>query len=462
MTKTSAFTSIKWLFTIAVPLCIQFLPISGDFTLQMREFLVATTFVIFLAAFELLPNMLVGLLMPVAYILTGTVPAKAALGVWSGSLMIFMIIGGMIFANALDESGLLKRIVLWAGSKCKGSLLKLLLATTVAGLAIMTLTFMNGWLITLILCYSIVKALKLENTSEGILFMIVAQIVSTAALNWVYAPQTNALWAEGVRMIVPGFEMPWYILPVYNFPYLIVQFILIMIFYKLYKPQKLLKGGEKFFNEEYAKLGPITPTEIKAIILTLLLFAYIFTYPLHGFDMNYAFIIVPILCFMPGIQIATQEKSLNTVSFGFILFLAACMSIGVVGGMVGIGPVIGKHITPLLEGLPIPLFLFLCIIFGILMNILMTPVAMQAMFPGPLAAIALGLGVSYPLLPYIAMNFANDMVFFPYENAFLLVMYGFGVMSMKEFMKFNVIKMGATLVLFWPIVLPFWYALGLM
>lgn len=70
MTKTSALTSIKWFFTIAVPICIQFLPVSGDFTLQMREFLVATTFVIFLAAFELLPNMLVGLLMPVAYILT--------------------------------------------------------------------------------------------------------------------------------------------------------------------------------------------------------------------------------------------------------------------------------------------------------------------------------------------------------------------------------------------------------
>lgn len=97
MIKISAFTSVKWLFTIVVPLCLQFLPVSGDFTFQMREFLVATTFVIFLAAFELLPNMLVGLLMPVAYILTGTVPAKDALGVWSGSLMIFMIIGGMIF-----------------------------------------------------------------------------------------------------------------------------------------------------------------------------------------------------------------------------------------------------------------------------------------------------------------------------------------------------------------------------
>ena len=29
-------------------------------------------------------------------------------------------------------------------------------------------------------------------------------------------------------------------------------------------------------------------------------------------------------------------------------------------------------------------------------------------------------------------------------------------------MKFNVIKMGARLVLFRPIVPPFWYALGLM
>ena len=33
---------------------------------------------------------------------------------------------------------------------------------------------------------------------------------------------------------------------------------------------------------------------------------------------------------------------------------------------------------------------------------------------------------------------------------------------MKDFMKYNIIKMVITLILFWIIVLPFWYAMGLI
>ena len=35
-------------------------------------------------------------------------------------------------------------------------------------------------------------------------------------------------------------------------------------------------------------------------------------------------------------------------------------------------------------------------------------------------------------------------------------------MTMKDFMKYNVIKMVITFVLFWVLVLPFWYMTGLI
>ncbi len=460
--NTQVFTWMKWLVTVLLPLGIQLIPASEAFPAPMREFLVSTIFVILLAAFELLPNMLVGLLLPVAYVITGTVPTSTALGIWSGNFMMFMIVGGMIFANALDESGLLNRIVLWAGTKCHGSLLKLLMALMIAGLVVMVVSFTNGWMVTIVLCYGVVKALKLENTSEGILIMIVAQIVSTAALNFIYSPVTVGLWGGGVKMVVKDFDMSWWTLTVYNLPLIIIQLIVVYIFYKIYKPSPYLKGGAQYFEKEYASLGKVTAKEKKAIVLTILLFAYIITQPLHKLDINYGFIIIPMLFFLPGIDVATRKKSLDTVNFGFIVFIASCMSIGGVGAAVGIGPAISTYITPMLTGCPIPVFLFLCIIFGIIMNILMTPSAMQGMFPGPLAALGTGLGISYPLLPFMCMFFANDMVFFPYENAYLLVLFGFGVMSMKNFMKYNIIKMVITLILFWIIVLPFWYAMGLI
>ena len=133
-------TKIKWAAAILMPICIQLIPVNEVFTFEMRAFLVATVFVLSLAAFELLPNMLVGLLLPVMYVILGAAPVNTALGIWSASFMIFMVIGGMIFANALDESGLLRRIVLWAGTKCHGSLLKLLMALMVAGLVVMAIS----------------------------------------------------------------------------------------------------------------------------------------------------------------------------------------------------------------------------------------------------------------------------------------------------------------------------------
>lgn len=428
----------------------------------MRAFLVATVFSLSLAAFELVPNMLVGLLLPVLYVILGAAPVNTALGIWSGSFMIFMVIGGMIFANILDESGLLQRIVLWAGTKCKGSFAKILYALLIAGLCVMLMTFTNGWMVTLVLCYGVVKALHLENTKEGILIMIVGQIVSTAALNFVYNPVVPALWGNGVKMAVPDFEMAGWATMVYNLPLTIIQFIVVFIFIKLYKPAKTINGGQEYFETEYGKLGKLTVKEKKTVVLVVLLFAYILLQPIHKLDANYGFILIPMLAFLPGMDIATKKKSLDNVNLGFIVFIASCMGIGTVGGAVGIGPAISTYVTPLLAGCPKPVFLFLCIIFGIVMNVLMTPSAMQGMFPGPLAALGTGLGIAYPALPFMAMFFANDMVFFPYENAYLLVMFGFGVMSMKEFMKYNIIKMGITLVLFWVLVLPWWYLLGLI
>ena len=44
---------------------------------------------------------------------------------WTQS-MIWMIVGGFIFANALEECGLLKRTAYWIVKQCKGSFTKLL------------------------------------------------------------------------------------------------------------------------------------------------------------------------------------------------------------------------------------------------------------------------------------------------------------------------------------------------
>lgn len=452
---------IKWFAAIGIPVFIQLIPINDVFTEPMRAFLVATTFVILLAAFELLPVLLVGLLLPTMYIILGAAPANVALGVWSGSLMIFTVIGGFAFANALDESGLLNRMVLWAGGKCKGSFSKILFVLLAIGIVIMFITFGGAWLITLVLCYGLVKALHLQNTKEGILIMLVGQLISTSSLGYLYVPANAALYQSGINMVLPDYIVELWMPTLFGLPKLVIDFIILFLFIKLYKPVKKLNGGEEYFTTEYAKLGPVSIKEKKAAAILILMLLYLFTQPLHKLDINYGFIIIPALFFLPGIDVATK-KSLDHINIGFIVFIASCMGIGTVGGSVGIGAAISTYITPFLQGCPKPIFLLGCLIFGVIMNILMTPMAMVGMFPGPLTGIAAGLGIANPLIPTLAMFYANDLVFFPYENGYLVVLFGFGVMKMKDFMKYNVIKIGMFLILFCLLVLPWWYLLGLV
>lgn len=452
---------IKWIVTFAIPISIWMIPVNDVYTKPMSAFLAATTFCIMLAAFELLPVLFIGLMLPALYIILGAAEPSTALGIWSNSLMMFMCIGAFVFANALDESGLLKRMVLWAGTKCHGSFTRLLFALLAAGMVIQFITFGNAWLICIVLCYGVVKALDLQYKNEGIMIMIVAQIMSTNVMGWVYSPSQNGLYQNGISMVFPDYVVQWWMPCLYGLPAILIEFIMVFLFIKLYKPERKLKGGQEYFEKEYRKLGEITGKEKKTVVILALMFIYLLTQPLHNLDSSYAFIFIPLLFFLPGIDIATS-KSIESINISHIVFTGSSMGIGVVGGAVGIGAAISEYVTPLLQDCPKVAFLIGCVAFGVLMNILMTPMAMASMFPGPLAAVGKALQIACPLIPALAMFYANDMVFFPYENAFLLVMYGFNVMRMKDFIKYNVIKMVMFFVLFCILIIPYWYLLGLI
>lgn len=116
--KKSVFS---WFICMLFPVIIAFLPTSAEFTGSLKLFLVLTIFVILIIALELLPRLVSAILLPSLYMITGLVPAEIAFSSWT-STTVWMVLGGLIFSNVLDETGLLKRIAYYVIRKCGGNL----------------------------------------------------------------------------------------------------------------------------------------------------------------------------------------------------------------------------------------------------------------------------------------------------------------------------------------------------
>lgn len=221
-----------------------------------------------------------------------------------------------------------------------------------------------------------------------------------------------------------------------------------------------VNGSKEYFMEKFNELGKITAAEKKAIVGVVAILAWIITNPIHGLDCMYAFIFVPFILCMPGIDVGNSQN-IQDVSWSTILFFASCLAIGTVCGTVGITALIGQIAAPILSGFGVLGTLVAVLIFGFAANFAMTPVAMLAAFSGLLYTIATSVGIN-PLALLFTFNMSTDMVILPYEYLTFLVFYAFGGMTMKQFFSFHLAKDIAYFVFFVAIMIPYWFLIGLV
>ena len=96
-----------------------------------------------------------------------------------------------------------------------------------------------------------------------------------------------------------------------------------------------------------------------------------------------------------------------------------------------------------------------------LLNFLLTPLAIQAAFTGPLVEIVSELSIN-PQALYILIKHACDQVILPYEYAQYLIYFSFGLIPLKDFMKLQGVKMIVSFFFVLLILLPFWRVIGFL
>ena len=434
-------------------------PISETFTATMRLFFAVTIFMIAIIAFEFFNMMIPSLLLPAIYIILNIAPANVALSPWTNTV-IYMTIGAFALANVMDECGLLKRIAYWCILRCGGTYNGTLYGLFLAGVVLGIVTFNNHCIIVVTLAYGICRAMNLRLSKESALIMVAGIFASTGVGMFTYYPFTVGLIESGAQTIVPDFSISTFAQTLYNWPVAVFFLLFLFVLTKINKTKNFNVNSKEYFQEEYKKLGALNPAEKKTAILVLILMVYLFTQPLHGFAANYGFMVLPWILYIPQLKVAS-DQCLKNLNMAPIFFIVACMSIGSVGMSIGVGNWFAYILTPILTELNSTGVMIMILLFGKLANIVMTPAAMMSCFTAPITLISTQLGIE-PMATLMTFILSTDLVFFPHEQTYLLILFGFGMISMKDFIKYSVVKTFAFIAFFAVAMIPYWMLLGIL
>ena len=197
---------IGWIVSILVPVIVSLLPVSGIFTGSLKTFFVITLFVILIIAFELLPKLIAAILLPSLYLISGLVPADIAFASWT-STTVWMVMGGLILSNVLEDCGLLKRIAFFVIRKCGGTYTGVVFGCFIIGIILNLITFCNGWLVASVLVYGICRAMDLKPSKESALVCFAETIGATGCTVCLFYPGYFSIMEESIREFIPDFTM---------------------------------------------------------------------------------------------------------------------------------------------------------------------------------------------------------------------------------------------------------------
>lgn len=450
---------IKLAVCIIVPILVMLIPLNDTFTAEMRRYVAVTLFGICMFIFEVAPGPIIALSFAAGYAVFQVASLDIILQSWSHSLVFQGILCIMIM-EGVNSTPLLKRISAHLVIRLGGSYLGLLMAISLVSLVV-TILIPNTFIVILVIGmgYGLCKSLDLQSgDTAAVGIMMASGLFVCEAQNFLYSPQGIGATAAMISTTIPGFDIGYSEIILDNIIFLPMLVIFPIVFSKIYKPDKPISGVEHFKNE-LAAMGPLQKGEKNAIIILALMVVYLVSTQWHGYDMAYGFAVAAILLFFPACQVATPSD-LKRCDLSLPILIASCMSIGNVGTAVGVSSAVSDAIIPFLQDMDSSfVFVIFTWLSGVICNIFMTPMALYTLLAPILGPIAEALSYSPKIVAYVLYHTGNQ-VFFPYENNTILMMYAFGMMTMRQFCKGAILKMVIDIVYICAIAVPFWMLLG--
>lgn len=449
---------LKWLISFFIPGILLMIPTSEVYTPEIRKFLALTVWAILMFILNLIENAVTALILTFGYAITGILPLSDALTAWT-STTIWMVFTTLVILNIMKKTTILERVAYWLIIRTGGTYLGILVG--IGTLSIISLllipSIMTGVTVTAI-AVGVCEALHLKKGKASGGIVLTAIITFGECCNFIYSPSAVGVSSTMASQFVPV-DMNYFILLRHNWVFIPLVYVLCFVISRIMKPETPIEAKE-IFIEKRNSLGKMTIAEWKMLIILLCLIVFLFTSQWHGIDMVYGFIFATALMCVPGIGIGKLED-IKGVNVGTLIFITACMTIGTAGVSVGISDLITGFVAPLMSGQNGIMLVGSSFICGVLLNFLMTPMALIAVLSGPFAQLATDLGfTAYPTV--YSIYFSGNNVLLPYENTIYLIAFSYGLVEMKDFIKVNAVKV--LICFLWTAIVgtTYWSLIGLM
>lgn len=428
---------VKWLINILLTAAVFLIPTTDQFTMQIKVFLAITVFNILLMAFDLIPIIVPSLLLPLAYWIFKIADPAVIYHAW-GDQIAWIVVGGLFFAYMMNASGLSKRIAYKCMILARGNFIALMFIMIIPGLIIAP--FVPAALArTALFCaimMSLCDALGYKaDTPKAIMAFAVAYIVS-ANSGWLFLTGSNANIIATSYLQSVGIDVDFFSYMFYNFPpealWLIGSVAIVVLLNRDKSKKEDTEHIRSHVKEQYASLGRMSGKEKKMLVLMILTFVLLLTTNYHALNAGQIFTLIVIIGFIPGMDLMTG-KDISKINFSMVFMVTACVAIGDVSMELNAGQVLMDALMPFAPKslLALALFIFLIAFFG---NLLMTPLALLAALSMPLITLSQNLGINPEPIIYIFL-YSTAALILPYEITAGVVMYGYGMINMKNFFK---------------------------
>ncbi len=455
----------KWTLSLALPLAVfLFTPELDIASAKTPLFFAVTLWAVIAWAAEILPSAIVAAILTFLYALFVTRPA-VAFSSWS-TFLPWMCFSALIIAQVLNRTGLGKRIALRCMLMLGSSFAKTMVGLMVSGV-VLTLLVPSGLaraVIFVAISQGLIQALNVDIRSRMSSALIMGGYFAAIApgLFCITGTEMNLLALQVVTN-TSGKAMPYmdFIIQMAPFSVVYMAFSILLIF--VVRGKERLQDEDQLENILRARLremGPVTADEIKIFIVLLVGFMAFVTEQWHKLPGAFIFALIGMTCFLPGMNLA-DEQDLRKTNIAFLIFLAACMSIGAVAQDLNIPKWIAAHMSSLFEGRSAVTAIGFSYVLGVVVNFLMTPMAAVGALGSPLSQLAADLGMDPYTLVY-SLLYGLDQYLFPYEVGYLLYTFMSGAVSLRHIMGALAIRMAACALLIPLVLVPYWKLIGFL
>lgn len=447
--------AIHWLLVLILPAIFGGITYALGFDYKIIAFIALTTVGLTCWGFELLPDALVGMALPILYIVFGVAPAPAVLAPWTGSVG-WWIAGGMIIGAFFMKTGLSRRLALHCINLVGKSFLQLMFGLLLAGLilALFLPSAMARAAVLVVLCVGICDTLDIKKGSKEGATIIFSGFIAVAASKICYmSGGVDVIMSMKLVSAALNQPMQWMEYAQHNFiPAVIYSIMSILCVYFVMRPS--IKGNmREIVRPQLDALGPMSFEEKKAAVLLVILCACLLTDKYHGIDAGWLMLLIATVAFLPGVNLLNGED-FKRVNFPVVVFTVGCMTIGSTAAACGMDKVASAALVPILSGSEF-FTVIMSYIAGASLNFVLTPLPATAMLTTTIVDMAQNMSIN-PLLLVYPFNYGLDQYLFPYEHAVLVFFYSSGYIKIRQVTQIFGVRMLLTAVFIAVVAYPYW------